>query len=149
MVEHANKALSQRILEEIWNGGNLDLLGEVTYPQIGLHDPDDPSVDAGLEVARQLLTTYRTAFPDLRFTIQNQIAEGDFVATRWTATGTHQGPIRSIPPTGRTVNVTGTTMERYTDGKLYQSWISWDGLGLMQQLDVIPPFESIKVPQPS
>ena len=85
-----------------------------------------------------LATMYRTAFPDLHFTVEDQIAEGDMVANRVTARGTHQGEFMGIAPTGKQVTVTGITIDRIAGDKLEESWASWDFLGLMQQLGAIP-----------
>jgi predicted ester cyclase len=79
-----------------------------------------------------------TAFPDLHFTIEDQIAEGDKVVNRVTARGTHLGDFRGIPPTGKQVTVAGITIDRIAGGKLVESWTSWDFLGILQQLGVVP-----------
>jgi predicted ester cyclase len=79
-----------------------------------------------------------TTFPDLHFTIENMIAEGDFVAVRHTARGTHQGNFRGIPPAGKQVIVTGVIIDRVANGKIIEEWGNQDWLGLLQQLGVIP-----------
>ena len=81
----------------------------------------------------------RTAFPDLNVKVEDQLAEGDKVATRWTTTGTHQGEFAGIPPTGKQGGVTGTTIARVVGGKIVEERSNWDTLGLLQQLGVIPP----------
>ena len=95
-------------------------------------------VHGGLEFAREIISMYRTAFPDIQFTVEEQVAEGDMVVTRWSARGTHLGTLRGIPPTGKQVTVTGMIMERYCGGRPRRSWMNWDGLGLMQQLGIGP-----------
>ena len=81
---------------------------------------------------------YRTAFPDMRITIEDQVAEGDKVVTRWTASGTHQGDLMGIDPTGRRATVTGITIDRISGGKVEETWTNFDAMGMMQQLGVIP-----------
>ena len=83
----------------------------------------------------------RTAFPDLRIVIEDQVAEGDKVASRYTGSGTHQGELRGFPPTNNRVEVTGTITSRFADGKIVEEWNNIDGLGMMQQLGIVPPLE--------
>ena len=93
---------------------------------------------AELEQYKQLVTMYFSAFPDLHLTIEDQIAEGDKVVTRWTARGTHQGPFMGIPPTGKRAVVTGIAIDRFANGKFVENWNNGDDLGLLQQLGVVP-----------
>jgi predicted ester cyclase len=81
--------------------------------------------------------TFRGAFPDLKGTPEDQIAEGDKVVMRWTARGTHQGELQGIPPTGRRVTVTGIVISRAAEGKLVESWEVYDALGMMRQLGLV------------
>jgi predicted ester cyclase len=82
---------------------------------------------------------YYAAFPDLRFTVEDQVAEGDKVVTRWSSEGTHKGELMGIAPTGKhAAGVTGISIDRYLDGKFVEGWANWDTLGLMQKLGVIP-----------
>jgi predicted ester cyclase len=81
---------------------------------------------------------YRIAFPDLELTIEDQVAEGDEVVTRFTARGTHRGELMGIPPTGRKVVVTGISIDRLVNGKTVESWTNYDVLSMMQQLGIIP-----------
>jgi steroid delta-isomerase-like uncharacterized protein len=92
----------------------------------------------GLEAYKQNILMYITAFPDLHFTIENMIAEGDFVAVRHTARGTHQGNFMGIPPMGKQVTVTGMLIARVAHGKIIEEWGNTDWLGLLQQLGVVP-----------
>jgi steroid delta-isomerase-like uncharacterized protein len=96
-----NKAITRRFLEEIFAGGNLELVDELFAPNFVLHDPSVPQEVRGIEAMKQYITMYRTAYPDTHFTIEDQIAEGDRVVTRWTGQGTHQGELMGIPPTGK------------------------------------------------
>jgi len=87
---------------------------------------------------KQFVSMYLTAYPDTHFTIEDQIAEGDTVVTRWTARGTHKGPLMGIPPTGKQVTVTGISIGRVVNGKTVEGWSNYDTLGMMQQLGVVP-----------
>jgi steroid delta-isomerase-like uncharacterized protein len=134
-----NKAITRRFLEEIFAGGNLELVDELFAPNFVLHDPSVPQEVRGIEAMKQYITMYRTAYPDTHFTIEDQIAEGDRMVTRWTGQGTHQGELMGIPPTGTGVTVTGIEIDRIAGGRIEETWVSYDALGMMQQLGVIPP----------
>ncbi len=139
MQPEENKAITRRFLEEIFAGGNLELVDELFAPNFVLHDPSVPQEVHGLEAMKQYITMYRTAYPDTRFAVGDQIAEGDRVVTRWTGQGTHQGELMGIPPTGARVTVTGISIDRIAGGRIEETWVSYDALGMMQQLGVIPP----------
>ena len=131
-----NKALACRVFDEIWNEGSLDVADEIfdaNYVSHGL------GIAPGPASFKQYVSVYLSAFPDCHFTIEDQVAEGDKVVTRWTATGTHTGELIGIPPTDVQATVTGISINRYAGGKVVEVWDNWDGLGMMQQLGVIPP----------
>jgi steroid delta-isomerase-like uncharacterized protein len=136
MTLQDNKAVSRRFFEDVWNEGNMDALQQLAATDIVLHDRDEGDL-RGLEAARALVSGYRSAFPDLNFAIEEQIAEGDKVATLWKATGTHRGELMGIPPTEKHSITTGITLDRVADGKIAESKGVWDALGLMQQLGVL------------
>ena len=77
---------------------------------------------------------YRNAFPDVQMSVEDQVAEGDIVVTRWIASGTHQGDLMGIAPTGNRVTVAGTSIERVVDGRIEETWDNYDALGMMQQI---------------
>jgi steroid delta-isomerase-like uncharacterized protein len=134
-----NKALARRNVEEIWNQGNLSVIGELVAPNATFHDPSVPGGKfTGPEGMRQFVQIYRGAFPDVRLTIEDLIAEGDKVVSRWTATGTHKGELMGIAPTGKRVTVTGCDIAQYQNGKIVEAWASYDMLGMLQQLGVVP-----------
>jgi predicted ester cyclase len=81
---------------------------------------------------------YRNAFPDVQMRVEDQVAEGDMVVTRWIASGTHQGDLMGIAPTGNRMTVAGTSIERVVNGKIEETWDNYDALGMMQQLGAIP-----------
>lgn len=132
------KAIPRRFLEEAFNSGNLDVVDELVAPEFVNHDAALPEPGVGIEAAKASITGYREAFPDLRLTIEQQLAEGEYVTTRWSARGTHQGSLMGMAPTGKQATVTGITIDRIVDGRFVESWTNWDTLGLMQQLGVIP-----------
>jgi steroid delta-isomerase-like uncharacterized protein len=133
-----NKALSRRLVEEAFNAGRLDVIDEVVASDFVGHDPSLPEELRGPAGVRELIAGYRAAFPDIRITIEDQVAEGDLVVTRWSATGTHQGELLGMPATGKQATVTGVTIDRIVDGRIVESWDNWDTLGLMQQLGAVP-----------
>jgi steroid delta-isomerase-like uncharacterized protein len=134
----ANKAISRRLVEEAFNDGRLEVVDELIAPTFVNHDPSVTGDMVGPEGTKQLIEGYRTAFPDLRITVEDQLAEGDRVATRWTATGTHQAELLGIAATGKQATITGLTIDRIEDGKIVESWNNWDTLGMLQQLGVVP-----------
>jgi steroid delta-isomerase-like uncharacterized protein len=138
MSAESNKALSRRLLDEAFNAGNMGVVDEVLAPDVVNHDPALPAPSVGLDAAKANIQGYRTGFPDLRITIEEQIADGDRVATRWSAKGTHEGELMGMPATGKQATVTGITIDRIVDGKIAESWTNWDTLGMLQQLGVVP-----------
>jgi predicted ester cyclase len=140
MSSEENKAFVLALYEQIWNAGNLALVAErVSLERID-HDPGVPETGelAGQQELIDSVQGYRTAFPDLHFEFGPQVAEDELVATRWTARGTHSGPLDKMEPTGKTVEVTGMFLERLAGGKIVESWVEYDRLGLLRQLGVIP-----------
>jgi steroid delta-isomerase-like uncharacterized protein len=137
--EEQNKQVALRFTEQIWNNGNLDQIGEFVATNHKNHPTASaPDFGQGLQAFSQLVSMYRTAFPDTKLTIEDQIAEGDLVVTRWTASGTHRGELFGVPPTGNQVKVTGIFIDRISDGKIVESWGEYDALGMMQQVGAIP-----------
>ena len=139
MQTETNKTVSRRFFEEAFGKGKLNLLDEIIASDHVNTGPGTlPELPTGPEGAKQLVTVYRNAFPDLHFTIDEQIAEGDKVVTRWTVEGTHQGELAGIPPTNKSTTVTGIVVDRLANGKIAESWGIFDQFGMMQQLGVIP-----------
>jgi steroid delta-isomerase-like uncharacterized protein len=139
MTFETNKTVVRRLFDEVWNKGNLALLNEIIARDHANTGPGTlPGLPTGPEGTKQLVTVYRNAFPDVRFTIDEQIAEGDKVVTRWTAHGTHKGELVGIPATGKSSTVTGIAVDRIENGKIAENWAIFDQFGMMQQLGVIP-----------
>jgi predicted ester cyclase len=137
---------SRRLLEESFNDGKLELADELISPEAVNHDPAEPaSLRAlrGPELFKQTVTMYRTAFPDVRITVDDVIAAGDKVALRWHSEGTHRGELAGYAPTGARGSVTGISIDRWKDGKVVESWSEWDNLGLARQLGAAPPEGSV------
>jgi steroid delta-isomerase-like uncharacterized protein len=132
------KELSRRILEEVWNNKDVNAIDEMIASDFVQHDPQSPVGVRGIEGYKQFVRYYLNAFPDCHFTVNDQIFEGQIVVTRWTVTSTHTGNLGAIPATGRRSSATGITWSRIENGKFVESWTSWDTLGLMQQLELVP-----------
>jgi steroid delta-isomerase-like uncharacterized protein len=130
-----NKALVRRAWEGVTQG-NLDVIEEVYTPDLVWHEPDEDV--RGIEAARQYIAMYFDAFPDMRITVEDLIAEGDKVTTRWTGRGTHQGDLLGIPASGNPVEITGITIHRIEGGRIAEEWEMPDMLGMMQQLGAYP-----------
>jgi predicted ester cyclase len=122
-----NKAAS-RIAFEVWSSGDLDRLDTFIAPDVVHHDPYDPYGADGLAGMKKLIKKNRNIHPDLQITIEDQIAEGDKVATRWIATMTHSGIV---------VTLKGITIDRFENGKIVEAWRSMDMLGLLQQTGAV------------
>jgi len=138
MSTERNRANTLRFYDEVWNKGDLSVIDEL-YASDAVADFLPPGFPTGTAGLKQFVMVYRTAFPDTHFTIEDLIAEADSVVTRWTATGTQAGPLMNIPPTGKQVTVQGISITRYAaNGKAVQAWTSFDQLGMLQQLGVIP-----------
>ncbi len=120
-----NKALVRRWLDEVFTRGNLDRVSELFAPNYTLHDPSFPGGIYGPEGVKRYVGAYRAAFPDARFGVEDQLAEGDMVATRWTARGTHQGDFVGIPPTGERVTVSGIEFSRVIGGRIDEAWVGY------------------------
>ena len=136
-MSEENKALARR-WADIFNQGNLDLVDEIYDPDYVDHDPTMPEDVRGVEGAREFYSMYRSAFPDTQITIEDQLAEGDMVSTRWTARGTHQGELMGVPPSGNRVEVMGVTISRIEGGKIVEEWDIYDALGMMQAIGAVP-----------
>ena len=129
-----SKALARRFREEIWT--NLALADEICDEEavLHVHDPLVPDLGKGPQALKQLVTMYLTAFPDANCSIEEVVVEGDRVVARWSGRGTHEGNLGTIAPTGKQVSVTGIEIHRIAGGKIQETWMNWDTLGMLQQL---------------
>jgi steroid delta-isomerase-like uncharacterized protein len=123
--------------DEEMNKGNLDIIGDIYTTDYVFHDPTRADVK-GLEGEKQFVIALRTGFPDLHFTIDDRFIKDDKLVVRWTVRGTHKGVFMGIPPTDKQGMTTGISIHRFSGGKIQESWNSWDALGMLQRLGVIP-----------
>ena len=137
MSTEENKAKQHRIFEEVINKGNMAVADELVAPNYIYHGPVGMEF-TGPEGLKQLISMFRNAFPDLHVTVEDTVAEGDRVVSRFTARGTHKGDLTGIAPTGKQVTQAGIVIARWVDGKEVEAWESLDMLGMMQQLGVVP-----------
>jgi steroid delta-isomerase-like uncharacterized protein len=120
------------------SSGELDRLEVFVSPDYVLHDPSLPEEVRGVDGVRELVESYRGGIAGLAVTIDHQIANGDYVATRYTCRGTHEGDIMGLPATGRDVTIAGLVISRFRGGKVVEEWEVSDVFGLMQQIGAIP-----------
>ena len=128
-----NQAVVRRFYEEVWNRGNTEVAGEVFADDYVRHDLRPTQALPGGAGQAKVAADFRAAFPDLTFHVDLVVGEGDLVAARWTASGTHTGPWGDIAPTGRMVTFHSVNFFRLRDGKVVEIWNHRDDLGLMQQ----------------
>jgi steroid delta-isomerase-like uncharacterized protein len=133
-----NKAIVRRFYEEVWNKRKLDVVDELFSASHALNDPVLSGSQVGPALYKRRVVEMTTGLPDLCFTVEDMIAEGEKVAACWTISGTHKGEYLGIRPTGRKVSVEGITIHHIKNGKILDSYARWDALGLMRQLGAIP-----------
>lgn len=128
----------ERFIEEVWNGRDLDLLEEMTTPDYVGHwfAVDEETVDR--EGLREFIAAVHEGFSDFHMESEFMIAQDDMIAVGFTTTGTHDGEFMGIPATGKEGTSTGIMAHRIEDGKATEAWASWDALGLLQQVGVVP-----------
>jgi steroid delta-isomerase-like uncharacterized protein len=129
-----NKALVRRVYEECWSKGKLDSVEEIYTNDCKFHDPVFPQLGSGADSMRRHIQMCRIAFPDLRFTVDDVIAEKEEVVVHWTAKGTQQGQFLGVAPTNRNATVGGTSIFRIKSGKVNEQWVDWNVLTLLEQL---------------
>ncbi|MDJ0875003.1 MAG: ester cyclase [Desulfobacterales bacterium] len=118
-----NKATIARIFEKIWNQHDLDLIEEIYAENFRAHITHSPEDISGVEAFFQFVALFQAMYPDFTFTVDDQIAEGDKVATRWTA---------RTPELGDEAAMTGISIHRLVDGKVVESWDNWDSVSALQ-----------------
>ena len=143
-MSEQNKTIVRRLFDELWNQGNLPVADELIAPTYTHHDASTPDLGRGPESEKKRVTLYRTAFSDLRLTVEDMIAEGETVVARWSCRGAHKGDLNGIAPTGKQFVISGVSIVRFAGGKMVEGWINWDALGLMQQLSVVPALGKAK-----
>ena len=133
-----NKNLLSKVVNEVWNQGNFDMIEDLVTDDFIIHSMGMEEDLKGPEQVKQHYIHLHKAFPDIKFTINDQIAEDDKVVTHFTVSATHKGEFKGIPATGNKVTFKGVDIDKIADGKFVECWTNIDELGLMQQLGVIP-----------
>ena len=135
MDAEVNKQLVMRFYEEVWAGGNVGFAAEVFADDYVRHDLRPTQAAPGAAGQARIAEQFRSAFPDLRWRVDLVLADGDLVAARWTASGTHTGRWAGLAPTGKAAEFSGVNIFRFgDDGKVTEIWNHRDDLGLMEQL---------------
>jgi steroid delta-isomerase-like uncharacterized protein len=137
-MSERNKLIVRRLLEEAAGSGDLALVDDLVASDFVGHASSPDQEGHGIEGYKAFITSLRQAFPDLQITVEDQVAEGDRVVSRWRARGTHQGEYFGVPASGRQGEMTGINIDRVVGGKTVECWGEQDGLGIMQQLGAIP-----------
>lgn len=135
----ANKELVRRMNDEVWGAGNLELIDEYVTEDYVEHNNASPEEIRGPAGYKENVEMVRAAFSDLEMTTDHLVAEDDTVVNHWTMTGTHDGPLMGIDPTGAEVTVSGISLIKLEDGRLVEDWAVVDVFGMMQQLGVVEP----------
>lgn len=136
MSTENNKAVTHQFLEELFNKRNLAIVDALCATNVINHGLGPEA--SGIEGTKRSASMYLAAFPDLHFTFEDFIAEGDQVVVRWTSSGTQKGELMGIPPGDKQVSVMGIEIYRFEGGKIVEHWLESDMLGLLQQLGVVP-----------
>ena len=130
------KAIARRYFEDVLNKGDAAAIDAIVANDVVFRNP--PYVVKGLDGFRKLVAGLRATFPDLHFTLEDEIAEGDKVATRWVMRGTQSGPVEGRAGTGKKMEVTGMDIFLITGGKIREVWVNMDSMGQAQQLGWLP-----------
>jgi steroid delta-isomerase-like uncharacterized protein len=138
MSVEQNKALFRRLIEEVFNKGNVSTIDEFLAPNFVEREVLPPGTPSGREGVKQLTMMFRTAFPDFNVSIDDMIAEGDKIVARTTWSGTQKGEFMGIPSSGKRVSFDVIDIIRISEGKGVEHWGVMDSSALMQQLGVIP-----------
>lgn len=137
MNEQEEKAVVRRYIEDVWNDGDLDAIEELFADAWTVHSSSHEHVEDIGDLERHVRTA-RSAFPDLEMDVEFEIAEDDMVATAITISGTHEGDLMGIEPSGEAVEVSGMMGNRFENDTIVESWIDWDVLTLLQQIGAVP-----------
>ena len=129
-----NKELTRRFYEECWNQGKTERVDQYVAKDCRHRDPVFPSLAPGVESLKRHITMCRNAFPDLRFSLDDLIAERDEVVVHWTANGTQEGQFLGVAPTRKTATVGGTSIYRIKNQKIVEQAADWNLLTLLEQL---------------
>jgi steroid delta-isomerase-like uncharacterized protein len=131
-----NKQVVRRLIEEGWNQGKTNVVSDLLANNCRFHDEVFPHLTSGADNLRRHIESCRAGFPDLKFSIDDTIAERDEVVVHWTARGTHKGSFLGMPATNKKSTVSGTSIYRLEGSKIVESWANWNLMSMMQQLGI-------------
>jgi steroid delta-isomerase-like uncharacterized protein len=137
MESQRARQIVQRLFDEVYTGGNINVLDQLVSNNIRIHDQSLPNAKPGLSYYRELETSYARAFPSKKATIDELIVSGDRVIVRWTCKGSHEGEYQGTPATHRKFTVSGISIFQITNDRVSEIWQSWDRLSLLEQLNII------------
>jgi steroid delta-isomerase-like uncharacterized protein len=140
-VAPAHKLLFGRLYQSIWNERRLEYIDQVIADSHALGDPTVLGRGVGPSAYRRQVERFLAGLPDLKFKVDDTITEGDKLVVFWTITGTHRGEFLGVPPTNKRVAFSGITINLIAEGKILESTVIWDGLGLMKQFGIDLPIE--------
>ena len=139
MSAEENKGKAHRFMEEAFGQGKPELVDDLLDPDFVRYDPYIEAGEVrGVETVKENIVWFHNAFPGLTCTIEDQVAEGDKVVTRWTVRGTHQGEFFGVPATGERIEMRGIQIDRFEGGKIVEERAEFDLLGALQQLGAAP-----------
>jgi steroid delta-isomerase-like uncharacterized protein len=148
MSGEKTKAIARRWSEELWGRGDLAVADEIIAPDYVRHDAGDPFPARGPEDVKRIVTMLRAMLPDLWIEVEDQIAEGDKVVSRYTAIATDTRGYMGRPPTGKAIRTAAIQIFRFAGGKIVESWAVRDDLGTLRQLGALPsPLGTIGSPR--
>jgi steroid delta-isomerase-like uncharacterized protein len=139
-----NKAIVSRLYIEIWNERKLELVDQLFAASHALNIPNVSGAAIGPEAYKRQVTRFVTGFPDLRFSIEDVVAENEKLVVAWTISGTHKGEFMGISATNKKVSFDGITINHIVNGKILDSNVVYDALDLLQQLGAAPPLGQAK-----
>ncbi len=139
-MSEENKENMRRVLEEAFGQGRVEVVDEVLHSNFVCWDPNSETGEIrGADTIKSEIEYFRNAVPDLTYTVDDQIVEGDMVVSRYTASGTHQGEFFGVPGSGKRIEMTGINIDRFDEsGKLVEEWVEYDLLGAMRKIGAIP-----------
>lgn len=137
MSIESNKKISARIFNEMWNGKRPELAKELFTTDAAFVDPHIPIPAKGIEGHAAYLQLFMKAIPDLHFTIEEQVAEGNAVVTRLTSTGTHKGELLGVAPTNKKAKLPAIVIHRFRNDKVAETFVMWDALGFLKEVGAL------------
>ena len=130
---------ARRFIEDILGTGDWSSADDVLQPDVVMYHPSSPEPIRGREAVQGFLGMFRTGMPDLSLSVDDITGDGERVAARWSAHGTHTEEMFGIPPTGKRLDIHGISFFRFADGKIAEDWVEENTLSVLQQLGVVPP----------